>query len=425
VPDASVAVTTVTVDVRDGFGGPKPNVPVVFHDANGAVLASTTTGADGKATSDGPSTPAMATALLAGSGAEFANLVTWTALEAGDVLTVRDRTPAVSYGSYLVSFPGAGIPGVAAGPLDYTLYASGCGVGQVSGTGPHELPLSGRCVRPSNSVLAQARASNGATVGYAYKKGNVPPPDGGASSLTTNAFRAADTTTVVTANAPDAGALEVRLLQISEGAPFETSIGGDVQDGIATFKTASGFAEGLQASAAVTNGGATLAVAKRQASPGTITLDVAQALPALATATVNVANPRRPVVSWTATAPLTGADGGLVRVVFAGPREQLSQWTFVVPPSGATGTLTAPALPDALTNDWLPKADAGADDIGTTPEILFFESDLLPSYAALRASQATICTIGIDYALRSRQLTLPVLPQSGAVRGTYFAVGGA
>lgn len=73
--DTTPLPQTVTVFVTKIDGTPQANVDVVFGDASGATLATTKTGADGKATSAG-ALPAMATALFDVGGDTEA--LTWT-----------------------------------------------------------------------------------------------------------------------------------------------------------------------------------------------------------------------------------------------------------------------------------------------------------------------------------------------------------
>src|SRR5262249_44457015 len=73
---------TVVVTFR---GAPKSGIEVVAHDATGAVVATQTTGADGKTIFVTP--PAMVSALLGttdpGGGHQ---IITWTGVEGGDIL---------------------------------------------------------------------------------------------------------------------------------------------------------------------------------------------------------------------------------------------------------------------------------------------------------------------------------------------------
>ena len=75
--DTTPLPQTVTVFVTKVDGTPQANVDVVFGDASGAAIATTKTGADGKATSTG-ALPAMATAVFDVGGDTEA--LTWTVL---------------------------------------------------------------------------------------------------------------------------------------------------------------------------------------------------------------------------------------------------------------------------------------------------------------------------------------------------------
>lgn len=400
LPDASApdaAPLPVTVNVTDSKG-PKAGVLVVFHDATGAVLESRETGADGKATSTGV-IPAMASALVATGGAR--NIMTWTGVEAGDELLYRDPSHASSFGSFDVSLPEFTLAG---SPMAYTAHTGECGAGS-DGRSISYL-LYEECVRATNAVLGRVFGTEGAgVIGYSTKKGQSAPADGGTVAIATEAWAAPGLVNVTIANAPSEG--ELALGQIADGVSHSADPDQAITGGRA-FRVAAGFADALQPSFTVGNGGAWRGVAKRGPVASTLALDFASALPELTDWNVNTpADVRRPVITWTADGSTSGANGGVVRLDYHGPEDANYRWTFVVAP-GQT-SVTAPAMPN---NAWsfLPDADAGAEPEYTLDTIGFAASDRLNGYTLFRRQEGVVNLVP--------RFSFPTLPVDGLVRVT-------
>jgi len=412
VPDApKTGPVTVTITSP---AGPRANITIVFHDAAGAILSTVTTGADGKATSTG-ATPAMVTALV---GNQFDHhLVTWTGVEAGDALVLRDldeQNPDV--GGFAISSGNPDIVGIAR----YEYRSNQCTRGDTSPNNePIALGLSRLCVRQNgpSTVLVQAFDEGSNVVATSFKKGVTPPNDGGVVPVTMGAWTLPNASTVFAANPPLNGELQVRLQEISDGFGYDKGFRFST-DASAAFQTTNGFADAHQGIALHIVPPSTRLVAKRGPVAANIALDYATMLPAITTTAVNGANARRPVLSWTAAGALTSTDGGIVRVRFNGPEDADYFWTFVVPPGAATGTVTGPALP-AAADAWLPPVGA-QEAYPRTPDVLFVEADAIPSYAVFRAQQGTFLNLGIE-TNGVLQSLVPPLAQDGNLRMTAYS----
>ncbi|MBX3211096.1 MAG: hypothetical protein KF850_03615 [Labilithrix sp.] len=411
-PDAPVVQPPVSVTVF-GKAGPEADVRVVFHDANGAVLETKLTGADGKATRSAGAIPAMASALLSQDGSR--RIVTWTGVEDGDQLAVHDVDSTFQesmVGAFAVTFPG---PFSDAGATSYEARASDC-YNYTEGQST-TINLLSYCVSGAkSSVLVQARNGAGDLVGHSFSKGNTVPTDGGTVAVATGAWRVPASVSLSLAGLPSDTYGEMDLLEIADGYGYLAG----ATEGLETqaiFATASTFADALQASASFYDeeGPGKRVLAKRVAPTAAIALDAAELLPPITSSAVSGTDARRPVLRWTSSST-AGADGGLVRTGFFTPDDAYVAWTFVVPP-GST-SVTAPAMP-AEAESFLPAAgDAGPADF-MPPTVVFIEADVLPSYTAFRRLQGSL----VDHNLPFQGYRLPPLPANGAYRATVRSSG--
>ncbi len=404
-PDASTPdappgpFVSVTVD---GSRGPKAGVRIVFHDTKGAVIETKLTGADGRAIHTGP-TPAMASALLAVG--RQPHIVTWTGVEDGDELHVRDEDAEEMVGIYQVTFSSFSDSGA-----NQYFVASPCGTNMSYGTAT-ELPLYGRCAGSQNAVLATARTFSGNVTGHSFKRGNAAVTDGGTGAITLGDWKAPSTLTLSVLNAPGDGSFDARLLEVADGAGFpsriRTSEGSNV-----VFSIATGFADAYQTTIAATDAtDSRRTIAKRFAPSTSVALDYASLLPAIDDASLDTSNPRRPIVSWTAGSS-AGTDGGLVQISFLGSQNKFHYWTFVVPPG--SDTVTAPEMP-AEAESFLPFApDSGMESYFRIPEVLFMEADILPSYASFRSRHHELLGLPLGF----YDFNLSALRTNGTYRTT-------
>ncbi|MBX3224924.1 MAG: hypothetical protein KF795_30690 [Labilithrix sp.] len=411
-PDAPVVIPAVSVTVV-GKTGPSADVRVVFHDADGAVLETKLTGADGKATRSAGAAPAMASALLAVAGQR--QIMTWTGVEDGDQLVVRDLEPyeETSGGSFAVALPGAFSD---AGASGYEIVAGECFTFTESSQ-TATLPLMPYCTRGAkSSVLVRAKSYEGELVGHSFSKGNNVPTNGATVAVATGVWRVPASVTLSVSNVPPDTEGNAELLEISDGHGYPSGSVGLSQP--ATLQTATGFADALQATASISSGQqgwAKRVIAKRGAPAASITLDAALFLPPISGAEISANDAARPVVSWTSTST-AAADGGLVRVRYYTADETSSSWTFVVAP-GST-SVKAPAMP-AEAESFLPDPTNDSPSRFSRPTVVFIEADTIPSYALFRRTQSAIA----DYAFPFASYALPPLPTNGTYRATAFSQG--
>ena len=407
-PDAPSGPPSVTVTVT-GRTGPAANVRVVFHDASGAVLETKLTDANGKAKSTG-ALPAMASALMAvGSQHE---IMTWTGLEDGDDLVVREPDTYESeerIGTYQVTLPG---PFDDTGTTRYDLRVGDCS-GSWQGEGPATVSLYRFCVPgDKSSVLVRALDPNYQIIGQSFKKANPVPTDGGTVDVVTSAWAPPSTVTVTATNTPVDQSIDVDLLEIADGYGYADGFSHSLENGSAIFHTANGFAEALQSTLYFYGGSSRQMITKRVAAGPTIEFDASQVLPLLETAEISGTDSRRPVISWTGNT--AGTDGGLVRVDFFGAEGGNYHWTFVVPP-GST-SVTAPAMP-AEADSFLPPATDAGPEAFQWPELVFVEADVIPTYKEFRRMQGALAPAGTSFAF-----SVPTLPLNGTYRTTSWVL---
>ncbi len=410
VPDAPV-VPTVNVTVS-GLGGPKANVRIVFHAADGRVIETKVTDADGKATHVG-SDATMVSALLAGGGQR--QIVTWTGVEAGDDLQLRDTLPDEAEdirGQYNVILTSDFVDaGVAAYWVD-----GPCGGAPKLGTATG-IPVFRRCSHAKNAVLVTASGNDNIPRGHAFQKGIDNISDGSTGVVMIDGWKAPASFGLTVANAPPDPDLDSDLLEIADGHGFHNNTGTSNDGSTIDYKTASGFADAYQATVRKGTGSRRKGLTTRVAAPATsIAFDHAMFLPTIDSSSIDTTNPRRPVVQWTSDEPTSGADGGIVQFRFNGPDDVSYAWTLVVPP-GAT-KVTTPAMPPEA-EAFLPyAADAGTESTFSQPEVLFVEASTIPSYALFRGQQGTL----LDYlgdVLPNE--SLPAMPLDGVYRWTSFS----
>jgi hypothetical protein len=408
VADTGPAPVTVLVSFH---GKPRPGIAVVAHDTTGAVIATNTTGADGKATFLGVS-PSMVSALLgqaAGIGGH--QIVTWLGVQPGDLILAQDiELSGAPIGIYTVSEGG-----VLDGGFTYSGYVGTCAG---SNQFPFDIFVTFPCLRATNSLLVGGYDLNGGLVGYAFKR-NAPTlaTDGGTTPVTVGAWAAPGKTTVTVSNVPASGSGFANLWEITDGDSGVQNLTGGIANGTSTpFQTAPGFADALQGGFRFQPRlapGSELTVAARTAVAADVAVDFATALPSVTDTTLDATDPSRPSVTIKTTGSLATTDGGAYYVAYSPPGADFpDSWLFVVPPD--TTTVKAPAMP-ASANPWLPKpADAG----GTfaDPYIFFLETDALPGYTEFRQGAGTL----VPYANRGGAESRIILPKNGSLRMSSF-----
>jgi hypothetical protein len=409
--DAPAVPGSVTVNVVRG-AGPAAGVIVVFHGATGAVLETKTTGADGKATSSAGTTPSQATALLGGEGTR--RIVTWTVVQPGDELLVRDFGVSGS-ASYDIT-----TQGIFAGATSMNASIGSCMGSGI--TSPISMYLTSDCVRPTTAILARAFGPTAPEpVAYAFAKGKPAPSDAGAGSATVGAWLTPTSTMVTPKNLPAEARASSALFEIADNLGIENTTGViNRLTGATTFSIAPGFADAHQAAVRVEPDqvpGAQLTIAKRGAPAANTDIDFAAPLPTINGATLVAANLAQPQVDWTTLGgtPLSATDGGSVFLIWYDRNETYGTWTLIVPPNATTAK--APALPAAAAA-WAPHGanDAGDDAVlFDVPTVVFAEADALPDAAAYRR-QIGLVLPPRGYSPDSRA----ILPAAGTIKLTSF-----
>lgn len=408
--DAKPSVVTVTVTRRSG---PAADVLVVFHDADGAVLGTAKTDATGKATSS-TTIPAQVSVLL--GGASSGRLVhTWTGVEAGDDLVVKDPFPTTEepgvYGFHLFgTYEGADSYGLTVGP---------CTGIWSSPSNEQALPLNAweNCLGTPTAVLASALVDFdiSAPKAFAFKKDIGVPAGSDALSVSLPDWQAPASTTLTLTNRPtDIGVL-VSLGDIVGGVRFETARQWASEADTATLDYPTGFGDAHQFAATFGRGTSNNVFLKRSAAATAASLDLATALPTIETLTFDTTDTKRPTLTWTASSSLASSDGGEGFINFYGENESTFGWSFVVAP-GAT-SIRVPQFP-AEAAAWLPFGEDGGElPRGVSPPSLaFVESDLHASYAEFRHDGATLIPYGA-----SDFVTQVVLPKDGTLRLTSYS----
>ncbi|MBS2019707.1 MAG: hypothetical protein JST00_42990 [Deltaproteobacteria bacterium] len=384
--DSGTGATGVTVTtVR--YGKPVPNVRVIFHDSAGKPIADLKTDASGKLAA--ATAPAQVTVIGRGDDAsQAAMLVTYTAVAAGDNLVV-DLQPAETLSPPRGRFSTT-VPlnmDVFAHRADVTRFCRGGGPFPL--TDPSIVNLKELCLGAKNTILVEGRSDVGETVAYTWKKGLSAPSAGQTENVTVDEpWSTGQVFALQAINAPAVGAVSGRTIVISDGASFAirsnplslggvTALGGEPRRvppvAFAPTVQAAVFAE-IDKDAVSPK---TVGVLKREPLGASMVLDLATALPQLLTANASGGSAGLKA-SWTSAAPLTGSDGGWVKLLFyVSPdpdRSVYYDWTFVVPPSATS--VSAPTLPADAAVEYPP---------AVAVKIAFAESTLLPSYKELKS----------------------------------------
>ncbi len=416
--DAPVAPKSVTVSVVRGLG-PAAGVTVVFHDAAGAVLESKVTGSDGRALSSDGVVPAQASLLLGGGSNR--HIITWTAVEPGDVLVARDEDNGSDPGGSLAvvtqgTFADGGAATMTASVGDCTGYSQ---------TSPIQIFLGNACTRSTAAILARALgpgAGNSPVLAYAFAKGKPSAPvDGGVGSVAVGPWIGPTTTKVTPKNLPSETSANAVLYEIADGLGILNETGSRSRiDPATTYLVAPGFADAYQAGARIYPNnavGAVISIARRGAPAATNDIDFAGAPAVIDSATLDTSTIAQPSVAWTTQggASLATMDGGAIVLSWYDQRESSGTWTFVVPPGSKS--VKAPTLPKAA-EAWAPHGanDAGGAVTFQDPTVIFAEADILPGYADFRKGAGLVLPLTNQYQPEARA----ILPANGTIKLTSY-----
>ena len=378
----------ITVQQRDS-AEPASDVTVVFHDASGAVLSTTTTDASGKARGTIPSSGQI------------------TVVRADDLLTIAGASPGASYlvpgipegrqlplGQATVTTPGA-LAGAPAGAT-YSL-SVGCSTQSFAAAATSvTISVFPTCPADNGTVHVVARVldDQGALLAVSAVAATA---SGGDWTATLPAWTQGPGLTVDVTGAP-AGTVSIGtdVAFVLDGRVF---VGGgrsaDGTSGSFGFPVDDGAIDALAVttSARFSDGYATTTTIAPP-SGDTQTVPLASALlPRLSN--VDVSDGVRAEMSFSAGS-LAGADGGIATFSW----DETSTWRVVVPP-GTASPIVLPALPDDLAAH-RPSGDPDA------PLLSFWESSRIDSYPAF-----------VEAAL-GRELGAPPASGSVTVRETHF-----
>jgi hypothetical protein len=403
---ANVVTVVVTTQLT---GAPESGVTVVFQDATGAVLGTTTTDANGSASQadvGGEVTVLLGTALQP-------VLVTIFGVQAGDVLNVTDVTAFVqTQGQAIVTAVPATPP---AGTTTYLAQVGSCSADFAAPPGTVSLyaGTNSSCVsRGKFPLLVTAQNANADPIGFAFQNGNTFVSDGGTSIALAGAWTAPGSMTIGVTNAPGNYATsDVELDEIANGIEIASTSNLSADGGVGSTTVVShpGYADFVESKLGVSGSGqAFQQVATRTAAPGatgSVSFDLAMVLPTIQSASIATTDPTRPTISWTTSASTASTAGTLFVFSWAGNGGLSGGWTMVVPPG--TTSVQAPALPsDAGT--WVPPAHPDF----TGPAMWIVSGDALPTYAAARASlQATFALSPTSFSN-----AVPILAADGTIR---------
>lgn len=403
-------------------GLPAAGVTIVWGDANGAVVDTSTTDAQGLA-SKLVASGTMVTAIL--GTATKQRLVTMLAVEPGDVLTAVDTTEDEDNGPGSVTIDS--IP--ANPPVGLTGYTTQTGrncAGFINavGTLPASVSAYNRCQHAGRTSLLVTAEQTSTELAFAYKKDIALNPDGGDTvvSIDGGSWTPMGSHKITVVNGPtDAGSALLVASEFSSGVKLSrytyvaTPDGGPQSGNIAVHP---GYADTTvaEASYSVYNGPTRShrGVAAKAGADGGTTLDFTGALPFIRSFERDGGADAGPqTVTWSAEGPLTNADGAFIRfgwtddLVDGGSVQ--GSWTFVAPPT--TTSIKLPSLP----------ASYGPSDAANTdglPVVVFFESPSLNGYADVRkAAGALPPTLDMIYGDNYYGL-MPELPVDGVVNFT-------
>ena len=315
----------VTVTVFSG-SAPEPGVLVAFQDATGAVLGSVKTDAKGTASRVVMIAGSQVTVLLGTPGTGSLAIYTYVGVEPGDALSVVDPGSYAAATISVTALP----PNPPTAASYYLANIGSCGtyIPQL----PASMSLGPGCIGPDGKfpVLVIASDASSQTLAYAFRKDNtVGGLDAGSTTvaLSGNWSTQVGTWTIDTPNVPPAASyLTEAFGELANGVSYAqhatAMVMGDAGAPPSSFETHPGYADAVQSEVSTLlpasnfNDTELLAIATRTAAPaqgGNATIDLAQLLPAITSATFDLtSDPVRPSVSWTSAGPLTSTDGTFV-----------------------------------------------------------------------------------------------------------------
>jgi hypothetical protein len=377
-------VDEFTLHVIGADGEPMVGIDVVFHDADGAVLAHVQSGADGTARYEG----GVAAATLATSANGRTHLTTVTGLFATSgsaTLKVPDLVaqPApVDRGTLDVAGPGS------VANANVYLATNSCSSAFLNPSPAVRtgIATSTECLTDRNTtdVYAVALSASGDKLAYGYATDIVH--GGGVTAVDIPAWRIDFLDVSITAMNPPEGAVsfDAKIDMQRDGRGFgitaDTGLVPIPASGEYTFpnRFGQGFADQwivttsayLGASASALDG--VVMERRLEAQPASqYTVDINALLPALYDLSVDVTTPERPSVSWRAGGPADAADASVVGLGWSS-----GTWSLLAPPDVA-GPVRFPALPAALSGHAPGPAETVAHDVELIDNAIYEGYDAL------------------------------------------------
>jgi len=369
-PDGNPGAITVSF-VRGG--SPVAGVPIVSQDASGAVVASTTTGADGNAVLS-----SERVAMITAVDADDTQLYTAVGVAAGDHIVIPVSGSIATFGQLAVTLPPA-----PTGAVGYEVLIGDDLANATAITAPITVAATGLDVGSDGTitVIGLARDASYNIIAVSTATGVVPPATGTTANVTTAAWQTASSPFVLgvahgtlgdlvnTTNGQNIGGVEFALPSLSGNTGHirwwpVPALGGyvDYSAQIPFGSTTTGSPPAKRF------------VARRLAASATADdVDLDAILPGLTGTAVDAGDLARPTLSWTAAAPTGSADGVLLNTRWNG--SHYGQWAFMLPP-GQT-SVRMPALPAELAA-WIPDAPIAA------PYAVLVDTTFDADYAAFR-----------------------------------------
>lgn len=350
-------------------GQPLPNRPVVFHESDGRVVASTKSGADGKASAEIHSNGMVTVAY----GTSVRRLVTITGVEPGDEVLVGEKDDDEAAAGDSVAKAKVKLPGPHPNAKRYGV-SLGVGLTDVADPNvPTSMPVLRRYLvdKKKFAVLGLAFEGEGDPVAYAFDWGKLGDQDGGDVAMSLPAWsKAWREHRFVLAKAPrGAEAIDAALGIVSGEDRFEcgrrkTTLAADA-DTTLRFAVPKPLGETAQVRLEIAFGASTdraLFSKRLKTIPTETRLDLgAVLLPRVSNAKVErKTDVARPIVRWESAADASKAKAVFVQLTWPETKEHV--WTIVAPAS-TMPNVRVPSLPASLA-EWRPDARPIAPAIG-------------------------------------------------------------
>ena len=394
-PGSTGIMGPASMTVRTPWGGVTDH-PVVFHDADGAVVAVEYTDADGTATHDIPA-DAMVTLIDPSIGALGgpSKLMLFTIMG----VQPDDR---LSHGSdidpwELRGFAEVTLSGPVGGAAFYAVDV-GCELNSTVDAGqPLVIALNNACFRGASNFDVIAYALDSAENILAYTTANdVAVVPGGTAQIGLPPWQFNSSDVVVTLSNPPmtASYADVTVQPVARGIPFYAEPRGDnvslTGPTEITTQIPSGFAGGLQYMISLYHKTSMLGaspppavsylIERRATAVPTVAHDMStDFLAPIVTVWLDDNIADRPALDLVGTGDYTSADGGLAVVAWVDGGGNFIEWWLLFPPG--LDTVKVPELPDLLAG-FRPTATSEYN----SPQVVILDADFINGFADMRTN---------------------------------------